>query len=241
MVNPLIGDGVLSDVHSEEKWLIEAFTNAEKIKEKFKDKEYSIIHELIVSILNDEKKLSERHAVLNTKIADWKGDFLKEILTAKSQTANEIYEFFKQFQHIEEEANFFLKVTYDYCSKTRFGLGMESSSEPVNYSKLIPAIQILHDSFSKWIALDKELEGLIIECNKFVAVYNAKTMELNNYKNIKGNLDDLIKGKGFFIMHFNDRQKLLERFLRSNENEIRTQPELLKQIQEFLSIKKFAT
>jgi hypothetical protein len=236
----------------EEKLLIKEFIDSEKLERAYKDKRYVAIGTLVEAISDDENKLSLAHPVLLRKIADWKGDFEKElrvnfgdnlsdnyskITSSGIKGIKEIYALLREIYDLEKQVQPIFDTSKLLCTnaKQKFGNVTVNSAQSMSYDAIAKYVKELHNAFLKWIAMDKKLDEIITKANKHLEEYQASSPELQNYVDVDKHMGDISRGTGKYQgMSLKDRQEIIMRYMRANFSRIERNSLLVKQMQDFL-------
>lgn len=229
---------VASEVSEEEKWVLKSLSDTQIVEKNFEHKSV-LVSELLVKLQQDENTLVDIHKKLTRLIADWTGDFQKEVRFAKGpQGAEQIYVFLQQFQDIEKSINADFENSKKLCTDIRSkyeNMTVKKINEDVTHHTIVEEIKSLLQVFAQWSSYDQKLSDVVKKCNEFIKTYAAQSKELDNYKNIQEKLDDLIQGKGRYSAYsLEQRKAILARYARSNEYALKKKQDVIAKINAFM-------
>lgn len=229
--------GVSSEVSNEERWVLQSLTDTQSVEKNF-DKKSALVEELLAKLQQDENTLVDVHQKLTRLINDWTGDFQKEVRFAQGPNiATKIYEFLQKFQDIEKNVNVDFENSKRLCKDIRVkyeSMTIKAINEK-NHAEIVEEIKLLVNAFIQWMDYDKKLSLVVTECNSYIALYNAQSPELGNYKNMDEKFNDLLEGKGVYSAYSVEQRKaILARYVRSNEYAIKKRQDMLSKVNTFM-------
>ena len=228
---------VSSEVSEEERWVLISLTDTQNVEKNF-ERKTTLVEELLVKLQQDENTLVDIHQKLTRLIADWTGDFQKEVRFAQGPNiATKIYEFLQKFQDIEKNVNTDFENSKRLCKDIRVkyeNMTVKTINEKT-HAEIVEEIKLLVNAFSQWMDYDKKLSLVVTECNSYIIAYNAQSSELGNYKNMDEKFNDLLEGKGVYSAYSVDQRKaILARYVRSNEYAIKKRQDMITKVNTFM-------
>jgi len=228
---------VASEVSMEERWVLKSLSDVQVVEKNF-DKKSLLVEELIVKVQQDENTLTDIHQKLSRLIADWTGDFQKEVRFAKdSKSAEQIYVFLQNFSDIEKSINVDFESSKKLCVDIRVkyeNMTLKAINEKT-HAEIVGEIKSLLQAFGEWASYDSKLSDVVNKCNEFIRNYVAQSPELYNYKNSGDKLNDLMQGKGVYSAYSVEQRKaILARYVRSNEYAIKKSQDIISKVNEFM-------
>ena len=230
-------NGVSSELSVENKWVLASLTDSENVEKSFERKS-ALVEELLAKLQQDENTLNDVHQKLTRLIADWTGDFQKEIRASGSKgVAEQIYAFMRQFSDVEKKVNADFTNTKSMISNIRSqyeNMTVKAINEKT-HAELVGEFKSLVSMFAQWLSYDKELSDIVSKCNNFIKTYDANSPEFANYGNIDEKLNDLFEGKGVYSSYSVEQRKaILARYERSNEYALKKRQDVINRINAFM-------